>query len=254
MVSAVRKFGKVQVKHLQRMTKRAVILAGGKGTRLRPYTVVLPKPLMPIGDYPILEVVIRQLAANGFGHITIAVNHQAELIKAFCGNGSRWNVLLDYSLEHEPLGTMGPLRLISDLPDNFLVMNGDILTDLNFASFYDEHVSTGALFTISSHLRSHKIDYGVLMTGGGFLSDFQEKPTTSYEVSMGIYMASKGIVDYLPATGAFGFDELMRDLLLAQKQIRVKPFDGYWLDIGRPDDYVLAIDEFVSMKNRFIND
>src|SRR6478736_7127507 len=107
------------------MSKRAVILAGGKGTRLRPYTIVLPKPLMPIGDYPILEIVVRQLIEHGFSHITIAVNHQAEIIKAFFGNGSKWGIRIDYSLENKPLSTMGPLTLIEDLPDDFLVMNGD---------------------------------------------------------------------------------------------------------------------------------
>jgi NDP-sugar pyrophosphorylase family protein len=120
------------------MTKRAVILAGGKGTRLRPYTVVLPKPMMPIGEYTILEVVIRQLARHGFDRITLAVNHQAELFKAFFGDGSKWHVRIDYSLEDRPLGTMGPLRLIRDLPAHFLVMNGDILTDLNYA-FHLKH-------------------------------------------------------------------------------------------------------------------
>ena len=118
------------------MSKRAIILAGGKGTRLRPYTVVLPKPLMPIGEHPILEVVIRQLISYGFDHITLAVNHQAELIKAFFGDGSKWNIKIDYSLEDQPLGTMGPLKLIKDLPENFLVMNGDILTELKFSEFY----------------------------------------------------------------------------------------------------------------------
>ena len=121
------------------MSKRAVILAGGKGARLRPYTVVLPKPLMPIGEFPILEVIIRQLARHGFSHITMAVNHQAEIIKAFFMNGEKWGVKIDYSLEDKPLGTMGPLKLIKDLPDNFLVMNGDILTDLDYADFHERY-------------------------------------------------------------------------------------------------------------------
>ena len=132
------------------MEKRAVILAGGKGTRLRPYTVVLPKPLMPIGDYPILEVIIRQLKEYGFTRITIAVNHQAEIIKAFFGNGSKWNINIDYSLEEKALSTMAPLKLINDLPDNFLVMNGDILTDLDFGQFYENHSKNNNIFTISS--------------------------------------------------------------------------------------------------------
>ena len=133
------------------MKKRAVVLAGGRGTRLRPYTVVLPKPLMPVGDYPILEVVSRQLARHGFDHITMAVNHQADLIRAFFGDGSKWRVRIDYSLEDQPLGTMGPLRLIPDLPEHFLVMNGDVLTDLNYADFHDEHATNNRLFRISSH-------------------------------------------------------------------------------------------------------
>ena len=118
------------------MSKRAVILAGGKGSRLRPYTVVLPKPLMPIGEYPILEVILRQLAAQGFEHITLAVNHQAEIVRAFCGDGSRWGIKIDYSLERIPLSTIAPLRLIPDLPENFLLMNGDVLTDLPMAQLY----------------------------------------------------------------------------------------------------------------------
>ncbi len=185
------------------MNRRAVILAGGRGTRLRPYTVVLPKPLMPIGEYPIMEVVIRQLAYHEFDHITIAVNHQAELIKAFFGDGSKWHLRIDYSLEDEPLGTMGPLKLIRDLPDQFLVMNGDVLTDLNFADFHAEHAQENRLFTVSSYQREQKVDYGVLMTDPqGTLRGFQEKPVTGYEVSMGIYMVSRDVLPVRPSAGA----------------------------------------------------
>lgn len=229
-------------------------MAGGKGTRLRPYTVVLPKPLMPIGEYAILEVVIRQLVNHGFDHITIAVNQHAELIKAFFGDGSKWHVLIDYSLEDRPLGTMGPLRLIGNLPAHFLVMNGDILTDLNYADFYLEHTCNDRLFTISSHQREQCIDYGVLETDNeGKLRGFHEKPTTSYEVSMGVYMVSRDILRYLPDAAPYGFDNLMLDLLKAKKIVHVKKYDGYWLDIGRPDDYLQAIEEFERMKDRFIH-
>ena len=134
------------------MSKRAVILAGGKGTRLKPYTVSLPKPLVPIGEMPILEIIIRQLAKSGFDHITITVNHMADIIRAFFGDGSKWGVAIDYSLEDKPLSTMGPLKLIRDLPENFLVMNGDVLTDLDFGQFYDEHVRSGNIFTVSAFL------------------------------------------------------------------------------------------------------
>jgi NDP-mannose synthase len=235
------------------MNKRAVILAGGKGTRLRPYTVVLPKPLMPIGDYPILEVVIRQLAKNGFDHITLAVNHQADLIKAFFSNGEKWKIKVDYSLEDQPLGTMGPLKLIHELPEHFLLMNGDILTDLNFSDFYENHVKSKSLFTISSHLREMKIDYGVLENSDGKLTGFKEKPTTGFEVSMGIYMVNRRIIDYLPDSKVYGFDNLMLDLIADKQEVKVERFNGYWLDIGRADDYMQAIDEFNEMKTKFID-
>lgn len=236
------------------MSRRAVILAGGRGTRLRPYTVVLPKPLMPIGEYPILEVIVRQLINAGFDHITMAVNHQAEIIKAFFKNGERWGVRIDYSLEEHPLGTMGPLKLISDLPENFLVMNGDILSDLDYANFFDEHVRQKELFTISSMKREHRIDYGVLEANeAGKLIAFREKPQTTYLVSMGVYMLSSRVLERIPSGRAFGFDTLMLDLLDASQPAHVRPFNGYWLDIGRPEDYERAIDEFEAMKGRFLS-
>lgn len=236
------------------MSKRAVILAGGKGTRLRPYTVVLPKPLMPIGEYPILEVVIRQLVRSGFDRITLAVNHQAELIKAFFGDGAKWKVAIDYSLEDRPLGTMAPLKLISDLPEHFLVMNGDILTDLDFATFHDAHVAADRLFTISAHRRQQSIDYGVLRVDDyQHLIGFCEKPVVVHNVSMGIYMVSRKALEVIPDGRAYGFDHLMLDLLASKRKIVVWPFEGYWLDIGRPDDYVQAIEEFETMKSRFID-
>src|SRR5258708_21308820 len=144
------------------MSKRAVVLAGGKGSRLRPYTVVLPKPLMPVGEYPILEVILRQLAGYGFDRVTLAINHQAEIVRAFCGDGSRWGIDIDYSLETTPLSTIAPLRLIRDLPANFLLMNGDVLTALPLGKVYEEHVSQGRQFTIAAAERTQVVDYGVL--------------------------------------------------------------------------------------------
>ena len=142
------------------MGKRAILLAGGKGTRLYPYTLTMPKPLVPVGEYPIIEIIIRQLAKAGFDHITITVNHMADMIRAFCGDGSKWGITIDYSLETKPLSTMGPLKLIKDLPEDFLVMNGDVMTDLDFAQLYADHVSQGNIFTISAYERDHKVDYG----------------------------------------------------------------------------------------------
>lgn len=233
-------------------SKRAIILAGGKGKRLRPYTVVLPKPLMPIGEYPILEVVVRQLIKYGFNHISMAVNHQACLIKTFFGNGEKWSINIDYFEEDEPLGTMGPLSKIKDLPENFLVMNGDILTDLNFDIFYKEHIKNNSIFTICSSERSQKIDYGVLESdSNGYLTKFNEKPNIDYLVSMGIYMVSKKVIDYIPTT-FYGFDSLMLDLLKRKKKVSINKFNGYWLDIGRPDDYEKAIDDFNILKDNFL--
>jgi NDP-mannose synthase len=236
-------------------SKHAIILVGGKGTRLKPYTVVLPKPLMPIGEYPILEVIVRQLVRAGFSRITMAVNHQAELIKAFFGDGSKWGIHIDYSLEDAPLGTVAPLKLMPDLPENFLLMNGDILTDLDFDDFYCKHVLGKHLFTISSYRRQQKIDYGVLETNElDHLVGFREKPEAEYQVSMGIYMLSKAVLDFIPNEGAYGFDDLMLNLIKAERNVNVQDFDGYWLDIGRPDDYMQAINEFDVMRSRFIDD
>lgn len=235
------------------MSKRAVILAGGKGTRLKPYTVVLPKPLMPIGDYPILEVVVRQLVHAGFDHITMAVNHQAEIIQAFFGKGEKWGLTIDYSLEDTPLSTMGPLRLIKDLPENFLVMNGDILTDIDYRSLYDYHVAKENIFTVSSFQRELRTEYGILEVGSDqILSGFKEKPVIQYEVSMGVYIANREILTYIPKGKPYGFDHLMLDLIAAGRPASVRRHTGYWLDIGRPDDYVQAIEEFDRLKNLFL--
>lgn len=232
--------------------KRAIILAGGKGSRLRPYTLVLPKPLMPIGEYPILEVVVRQLVKFGFTHISMSVNHQASLIKTFFGDGSKWSIKIDYFEEDTPLGTMGPLRLIDDLPENFLVMNGDILTNLNFASFYQEHIQNDSIFTISAKIRTQNIDYGVLESDNNdHLKSFIEKPKKNFLVSMGIYMVNRSIINLIPPT-FYGFDSLMIELLKLNKDVKVKKFEGYWLDIGRPDDYIQAIEDFEIKKEELL--
>ncbi|HEY1759753.1 MAG TPA: sugar phosphate nucleotidyltransferase [Bryobacteraceae bacterium] len=237
------------------MCDRAVILAGGMGTRLRPYTVVLPKPLMPIGEYPILEVVLRQLARCGFRRVTMAVNHQAELIQAFFGNGARWGLEIDYSLESKALSTIGPLKLIQDLPERFLLMNGDILTDLNFREFCDSHAQAGHLFTIAAASRTQVVDYGVLeVDGANVLSCFKEKPTHRYLVSMGVYAVSRSLLERVPSNVKYGFDDLMRDMLARGEAVRVEPYNGYWLDIGRPDDYERAIDEFEQHRKKLLPD
>ena len=229
---------------------RAIILAGGKGTRLKPYTVTIPKPLVPIGgEMPILEIIIRQLAISGFDHITLAVNHLANLIMAFFGDGSLWNVKIDYSLEESPLSTIGPLTLIPDLPDNFLVMNGDILCNLNYLNFYNYHIQADNDVTVSTFKRESKIDFGVLQYNEeNLICSFTEKPTYYFDVSMGVYCLNRRVVEQLAKGEPYGFDNLMIDGIKNKNKILVKPFDGYWLDIGRPEDYENANENYDQLK------
>jgi NDP-sugar pyrophosphorylase family protein len=231
---------------------RAVILAGGKGSRLRPYTITLPKPLVPVGgELPVLEIVIRQLSEAGFNHITLAVNHMANLVMAFFGDGSRWRTKIDYSLEESPLSTIGPLTLIPDLPADFLVMNGDILCDLNFAEFYRYHVAQGNDVTVSVYKRTAKIDFGVLKYDpNNIATEFVEKPVYHFDVSMGVYCLNHGIIDQLEKGKPYGFDNLMIDGIRNKKRIRVKSFDGFWLDLGRPEDFDIANEKYEELKGR----
>jgi NDP-sugar pyrophosphorylase family protein len=228
--------------------RTAVVLAGGLGSRLRPYTVVLPKPLMPIGEMPILEVIIKQLSRAGVQRVILAVNYQADILRAYFGDGERLGVNIEYSLESKPLGTMGPLKLMNELPDNFLIMNGDVLCDLDFGAFFDRHEREERLFTIAASEREQLIDYGVLGCANNRLVAFTEKPRSSYLVSMGVYCASKRILDWIPSDAPYGFDQLMLALIGAQHEVHVDPHAGYWLDIGRPDDYFRAIDEWPQIK------
>ncbi len=231
----------------------AVILAGGRGTRLRPYTVAMPKPLVPIGDYPILEIIIRQLANKGFQRIILTVNHQADLIRAYCGDGSKWGVNIEYSLEYKPLGTMGPLKNIDTLPDDFLVMNGDVLTDLDYGALLEEHITNKSIFTISGYNRQHMVDYGVLhIDSDGSLSGFEEKPLLHYTVSMGVYAVSRKILEFIPQDEYFGFDNLMLKLIAHGQKARIIVYNGYWMDIGRPEDYQKATDDFDEKNGSFL--
>ena len=224
------------------MTRRAIILAGGKGTRLKPYTISLPKPLVPIGEMPILEIIIRQLKKNNFTRVTIAVNHMADIIKAYFGDGSKWGLEIDYSIENQILSTMGPLTLIKDLPENFLVMNGDVLTNLNYLEFFESHVNNNNLFTICASILSNKNDFGVLIKNEkSQLVKFEEKPISNFLVSMGVYMMNKKNLEYIPQNTFYGFDHLMENLIKSGNLPNIFEFDGYWLDIGRPSDYEKAI-------------
>jgi NDP-sugar pyrophosphorylase family protein len=231
---------------------RAIILAGGKGVRLRPYTTLIPKPLVPLGGkYSILEIIILQLREAGFTHITLAVNHLSNLIMAYFGDGARLGVSIDYSLEEGELSTIGPLTLIEDLPNSFLVMNGDILCDLNYKDFYNAHIMCGCNISVSSFRRKVQIDFGVLRSNdAGHLESFQEKPEYNFDVSMGIYCINRSVIEALPRGKKYGFDNLMIDSLNNGQEVNIRPFNGYWLDIGRPDDYDYADANFEDLANR----
>jgi NDP-sugar pyrophosphorylase family protein len=217
---------------------RAIILAGGKGTRLRPYTTTIPKPLVPVGERAILDIVLAQLRRAGVTRVTMAVNHLAHLIMAYFGTGERWGLTIDYSLEDRPLGTIAPLKLIGDLPETFLVMNGDILTDLNFADLVAAHLSADADITVATYERTSQIDFGVLRADEeNRIVAFEEKPVYDFRVSMGAYVLSRRLLDIVPDGVPFGFDHLMLACIKDRRRALSYPHRGYWLDIGRPSDY-----------------
>jgi NDP-sugar pyrophosphorylase family protein len=231
----------------------AVILAGGKGTRLRPFTMTIPKPLLPLGDVPVLEIVMRQLAHDGFTRVAIALGHMAPLFMAHCGDGSRYGVTIEYMREEQPLGTAAPLRLLTDVPDDFLVMNGDLLTDLSYSGLVAEHRTSGAAATITVSARQEKIDYGVVeMAPDGTFLDYLEKPVIPYHVSMGINIVSRRALARIPREGRFDMPELMLALHRAGDGVHCVRSSCYWQDIGRFDDYARASEDFVNEPARFL--
>jgi mannose-1-phosphate guanylyltransferase len=234
--------------------RHAVLLAGGKGTRLRPYTTSIPKPLVPIGDEcAIIEIVLRQLARDGFRRVTIAIGHLGELIRAYVGSGEQWGLEVDYATEDRPLSTMGPVvALLDKLPEQFLVLNGDILTDLSFSSLLEAHAAGDAPLTIATYHRQVDIDFGVLTVEAGQVVGFVEKPTLNYEVSMGVYAVSRSALSGYRAGEPLGFDRLVIDLLAAGRNPASYAFGGYWLDIGRPEDYDRANAEFVRLRSHLL--
>jgi NDP-mannose synthase len=233
---------------------QAIILAGGKGRRLMPYTTVLPKPLMPVGDYSILEVILRQLRHYGFKKVTITTGYLHELIHAYLDSSNKsLGLELTYTHEESPLGTIGPLRLVENLDDTFLVMNGDILTDIDYRELIASHKRNKAIATVATYQRDVNIDFGVLERDADQkIVAFKEKPTFHFDVSMGVYVFSKKVLDYVPEGKPFGFDDLMYALTAEKAAVYSYPHTGYWLDIGRPDDYARSIEEFERYKDRFL--
>lgn len=222
---------------------KAVVLAGGKGTRLKPYTTAFPKPLMPIGDRPILEIIVRQLKSQGFEKIILMVGHLGELITAFFGDGSKFGVDITYSKEEQPLGTAGGLSLIRDeLDDTFLMINGDTLTTLRFSDIINHHKSNQAVATIALNRRQVTIDFGVVEVNSvnNEVQNYIEKPTLENLVSMGISALQPEVLNYIRPNQYLDYPTLIQNLLNDGKKVIGYVFDGYWLDIGRPDDYERA--------------
>lgn len=221
---------------------KAVILAGGKGTRLEPYTTVFPKPLMPIGDKPILEIVIHQLKSHGFNEIIMAVGHLAELIMAFFNDGSKYNIKITYSREDYPMGTAGPLASMKeDLDETFLMMNGDILSTIDYSDLVNYHKKNKAIATIALNKRDMQIDFGIVeMDDRNAIKNYIEKPTIDYLVSMGIYVFEPEILEYVTPNEKLDFPDLIKQLISNGEMVKGYVYDGYWLDIGRPDDYERA--------------
>ena len=224
---------------------RAVVLAGGRGARLSPYTSVLPKPLMPIGDQAILELVLGQLKSSGISDVTLCVGYLSNLIKAVIGNKTQLGVDITYVVEQEALGTAGPLRLVPALDSTFIAMNGDVLTTLDFDALIRFHKERGNLVTIATCERQLKIDYGVLHLGMNGHSNrvvaYVEKPEMRSVVSMGIYVLEPDAIGYIPESGYFDFPDLVRALLDADQPIGAYAYDGLWFDIGRREDYETAV-------------
>ena len=229
---------------------KAVILAGGEGIRLRPYTTCIPKPLVPIGDeMSMIEVLIRQLKAQGFAEISLALGHMGHLIRSFVGDGSRWGMPITCWDEDVPLGTAGPLLAhLDELPSDFLVMNADVLSDLDMGAMLAQHVHHRAVLTIAAQTRTVKVDFGVLEITDGRLDRFTEKPEFQHQVSMGVYAVSRSLLSGPPRP--LGFDDVVVDLLANGQPPHVHAFDGYWLDIGRPDDYDRAGRDFPELRER----
>ena len=221
---------------------KAIILAGGKGTRLKPYTTVFPKPLMPIGDNPILEIIVRQLKLHGFNEIIMAVGHLAELIMTFFNDGTKYGIKIKYTREDQPLGTAGPLALMKeDLNEAFLMMNGDVLSTLNYSDLVNYHKRNGAIATIALKKRTIKIDFGVPeVDADNNIIGYTEKPEIEYLVSMGVYVFEPRVLEYIRPNEYLDFPDLIKELISNGETVKVYVYDGYWLDIGRPNDYERA--------------
>ena len=232
----------------------AVILAGGFGTRLQPYSHVIPKPLVPLGEIPVIEIVLRQLKRFGFSNVEITLGFQAELFQASLSEGKHLGLDISYTIENSPLGTAGPLAEVNNLDDHFLVLNGDLITTLDYRQLYADHCDSDAILTIAAHERFIPVEFGVIEGSDGIVDGYVEKPNLQYRVSMGIYAFDKRVLEYIQKGERQDFPNLVLKLLSAGEKVRFFPFDGYWLDIGSGRDFELAMDQFPQMKSELLGE
>lgn len=229
-------------------------MAGGLGTRLRPFTAVIPKPLVPIDDMSVIEMILRQLSYYGFERVKICVGYKAEIIMAVVGDGARFGLDVTYHLERESRGTIGALSDIEDFDENFLVMNGDLCTSMNFGEMLDAHVASHTTATVGCRRQSEKLELGVIDVdeSGRFIQAFREKPVLDLMVAMGVNAFHKSVIEFIPPQEPFGFDSLVHKLLANSVPIRIFPFCGVWFDIGRPDDYDQMLDHFRANRELYL--
>ncbi|ODA39707.1 sugar phosphate nucleotidyltransferase [Desulfosporosinus sp. BG] len=223
---------------------QTIILAGGRGTRLDPFSRILPKPLFPIGDKPIAEILVHQLQHAGVNEIIMCLGYLADFIKLYFQDGSYFGLKIRYSVETDPLGTAGPLRMVNDLEENFLVVNGDELTTLDFGALYEHHLAKKADMTVAVQKKSVSSSFGVLEVKDGQITTYSEKPTTNYWASMGIYVINKRVLSLIPENKRFDMPDLVQRLLLEHAQVVSYESEDLWFDIGTMADLEKAKQEF----------
>lgn len=233
---------------------KVVLLAGGKGTRLRPLTVVFPKPLVPLGDKPILDILLTRLRNLGFDEVTISTGYLAEMVRSLCGDGARFNMKVDYVHEDAPLGTAGALSLIEGEPDNYMVMNGDLLTTLDLNRMKDFHIENDADVTIAIFRREISIDFGVVETENGVFKGFREKPKLHHDVSMGVNILSQRVMKHVVRNEYLDMPDLILKVHEAGGKVCCFQEECYWLDIGRMDDYAVAQSDYIENRALFLGE
>jgi len=235
---------------------KVLILAGGKSSRLRPYTTVLPKPMLPVGDYPVLEIILRQLKAAGVTHVTLAVGYLGHIFQAFFQDGSRLGLSISYSFEEKPLGTAGPIALsLGELGEDFIVMNGDLLTTLNYGKLFQAHLDAKAAATIATYKREVKMDFGVIESSSSGLDRYIEKPVYNFDVSMGINVLNSKVISRFLKSGQYlDIPDLMIKLKEDGQVVHCHQQPCYWLDMGRMDDYQTASEIFETRQGEFLPD